>query len=61
MILSISRSKDQWTMKFGQLIEYNTRNIYFKKPYTKCSRETICTLFSKTSELRASLNQESNV
>ena len=61
MILSISGSKDQRTMKFGQLIEYNTRNIYFEKPYTKCSRETICRLFSKTSKLRASVNQESNV
>ena len=28
-------------MKFGQLIEYNMRNIFHKKSYTKFSRETI--------------------
>ena len=26
----ISQSKDNQTMKFGQLIEYNNRNIIFK-------------------------------
>ena len=24
-------------MKFGQLIEYNMRNIFVKKSYTKCA------------------------
>ena len=28
-------------MKFGQLIEYNTRKLFFKKPYTKYDGETI--------------------
>ena len=32
---NISKSKDNQTMKFGQLIEYNMRNIFFKKSYTK--------------------------
>ena len=27
-------------MKFGQLIDYNVRNIFLKKPYTKCDGET---------------------
>ena len=27
-------------MKFGQLIEYNMRNIYVEKSYTKCAGET---------------------
>ena len=27
---NISRSKDNQTMKFGQLIEYNMRNIFLK-------------------------------
>ena len=27
---NISQSKDNQTMKFGQLIEYNNRNIIFK-------------------------------
>ena len=34
-------------MKFGQLIEYNMRNIFLEKPYTKCGRETIPRPFSK--------------
>ena len=28
-------------MKFGQLIEYNMRNIFIEKLYTKCAGETI--------------------
>ena len=27
-------------MKFGQLIEYNMRNNFVKKLYTKCAGET---------------------
>ena len=27
-------------MKFGQLIEYDTRNIFLEKLYTKCGEET---------------------
>ena len=34
-------------MKFGQLIEYNMRNIFLEKLYTKRGRETISKLFSK--------------
>ena len=34
-------------MKFGQLIEYNMRNIILEKLYTMCGRETIPRLFSK--------------
>ena len=37
---NISRSKDNQTMKFGQLIEFNTRNNFFEKSYTKCGGET---------------------
>ena len=33
---NISRSKGNQTMKFGQLIEYNMRNIFLEKSYTKC-------------------------
>ena len=28
-------------MKFGQLIEYNTRYIFVEKSFTKCGAETI--------------------
>ena len=42
-------------MKFGQLLEYNMRNIFLEKIYAKCGGETILKPFSKKSELRAYL------
>ena len=53
---SISRSKDN-TVKFGQLMEYNIRNIFLEKLFTKCSGETIPRHFSKNSKLSLSLDQ----
>ena len=44
---NISKSKGSQAMKFGQLIEYNMRNIFVKKLYRKCGEETIPRLFSK--------------
>ena len=38
---NISRSKDNQAMKFGQSIEYNMKNIFLKKSYTKFAGETI--------------------
>ena len=46
-------------MKFGQLIEYNIRNIFVEKSYTKCGEETIPRPFSKKSKLSLSLDQQS--
>ena len=43
---NISRSKGNQTMRFGQLIEYNMKNIFLEKSYTKCGGETSPTLFS---------------
>ena len=37
---NISQSKDNQTMKFGQLIEYNKRNIFLQKLCRKSGRET---------------------
>ena len=37
---NISRSKDNYAMKFGQLIKYNMRNIFLEKSYTKYVGET---------------------
>ena len=54
---NISRSKDNQTMKFGQLIEYNMRNIFVEKSYTRCGGETISRPFSKNSKLSISLDQ----
>ena len=34
-------------MKFGQLMEYNMKNIFLEKLYTKCGGETILRLFYK--------------
>ena len=36
---NISTSKDNQAMKFGQLIEYNMRNIFLEKSYEKCGGE----------------------
>ena len=33
VLLNISRSKGSETIKFGQLIEYNMRNIFLEKLY----------------------------
>ena len=61
ILRNISRSKGSHTMKFGQLIEYNKRNIFLEKSYTKCAGETILRPFSKNSKLSISLDQESKV
>ena len=57
ILSNILRSKDNQTMKFGQLVEFNIRNFFFGKPYTNCSREIIPRHFSKKSKLNLSLDQ----
>ena len=44
-------------MKFGQLIEYNIREIFLERSYPKCGGENIPRPFSKKSELGISLDQ----
>ena len=39
ILLNISRSKDNQTTKFGQLIEYNMRNIFVEKSYTNVAQK----------------------
>ena len=56
---NISRSKLNQTMKLGQVIEYNGRNIFLQ--YTKCGGETSHRNFSKKSKLRISLHQPSEI
>ena len=46
---NISRSKGNQAMKIGQLIEYNMRNIFVEKLYSKCAGETIPRLLSNLS------------
>ena len=40
LLPNISISKGNQTMKSGQLIEYNTRQIFLAKSYTECGGET---------------------
>ena len=58
---NISRSKSNQEMKFGQLIEYNTRNIFLEKSYMKYFEETIIRPFSIKLKLSISLDQRSKV
>ena len=53
----MSRIKSNEIMKFGQLLEYNMRNIFAEKSYPKCERETIPRPLSKKLKLRMSLYQ----
>ena len=48
-------------MKFGQLIEYNTRNIFLEKSYTECVRKTVPRPFSKKLKLSIFLDHYSKV
>ena len=44
---SILSSKNNYTTKSAQLIEYNIKNIFLKKSYTKYGGETSSRLFFK--------------
>ena len=61
MLPNIWRSKGNQTMKFGQLIECNMRNIFLEKSYTKCGGETSPRSFSEKLKLSISLDQWSKV
>ena len=54
---NILGSKENQTMKFGQLIECNMKNIFLKKSYAKCGEETSPRLFSEKLKLNISLDQ----
>ena len=45
----------------GQSVEYNMRNIFLKKSFTKCHGETITRSFSKTLKPSISLDRQSRV
>ena len=53
---NISESKGNQTMRFGQLTEYNMRNIFLEKSYAKCGKETVPRTFSKNSNLTVYLS-----
>ena len=54
---NISRNKGNQTIKLGQLIERNLRNIFVEKSYTKCAAETVPRPLPKISKLNISLDQ----
>ena len=59
ILANISSNKDNQRMKLGQLIEYNMKNIFLQKSYTKY-RDASPRPFSKKSKL-ISLDQQSEV
>ena len=56
-----SKGKGNQALEFGQLIEYNLKNIFLEKSYTKCYGEIIPRLFSKNPKLSTSLDQQSKI
>ena len=48
-------------MKFGQLIEYNMKNIFCEKIIHKCCGEASPRPFHKRSKLSISLDQQSEM
>ena len=57
MLPNISRSKGKQTKKLDQLIEYNMRNIFAEKQYTKCAEEIIPRILSKKTKLSISVDR----
>ena len=55
---NIVRNKDNQAIKFGQLREYNMKNIFIEKPCTKYGGETSPRPFSKKLKLSISLDQQ---
>ena len=55
---NILRSKDNQTMKFSQLVEYNMRNIFLEKSYTKFGVKASPKQFYKKSKIKLSLDQQ---
>ena len=60
-MLYISRGTGNQTMKLGQLMEYNMRNIFLEKSYTKWGREASRRPFYKKPKMEISLDQESEM
>ena len=58
---NITRSKGNQAIKFGQLIEYNMRNIFVEKSYTKYAGEIISRALSKKWKLSISQDQQCEV
>ena len=57
ILLSLSRSKGNQNKKSEHLVEYNMRNSFLEKSYTKYGGESIPRHFSKVSKLSIFLDQ----
>ena len=57
MLPYISRNKDNQTVKFVQLIEYNIRKIFLEESYQKFGGKTTPKPFSIKSKMSISINQ----
>ena len=58
LLSHISRSKGNQTIKFDLLIEYDMRNIFLEKLYTKCGGEASPRLVYKKLKLSISVDQQ---
>ena len=58
---NIPSSKDNQTMKLGQLIEHNMKSIFLEKLYTKCGGEASPRPFYRKSKFSTSLDQQSEM
>ena len=61
ILLNISRSKGNQTIKFDQLIDYDMRNIFLEKSYAKYGGKASLRLFDIKSKLIISLEQQSEM
>ena len=58
---NISRNKHNQSMKFGQLIDYNTKNFFLKSHTYNLVVKLLPDTFLKKSKLSVSLDQQSEV
>ena len=61
ILSNILRNNSNKTMEVGQLIEYNMRNIFLEKSYTKFGGETSPRLFSEKLKLSIYMDHWSKV
>ena len=54
----LGRIKGSQTMKLGQIIDRNTRNIFIEKSYSKCGREASPRLLYKKLKSSISMDQQ---
>ena len=61
ILSNISKSKGNQTMGIVQVIEFNMKNAFLEKSYTKCGREATLKPLYKKSKLSITLDQQSEM